>query len=107
MSNFYIINVIIVVALVTIGLRIAPFILMDKLTNNTYLRYIGRKMPVGVMILLVLYTFLHIDFSISPYGLPYILAALVVILIYGYFKNILLAIVGGLFIHLILVNFIF
>ncbi|MFT4021644.1 MAG: AzlD domain-containing protein [Acinetobacter sp.] len=107
MSNFEIFSIIAVVAMITIALRVTPFIVMDKLSKNDYLQFIGQKMPVGVMILLVLYTFLHVDFTTPPYGAAYILAALVVLIIYGFSKNILISIAGGLFAHLFLVNIIF
>ncbi len=97
--------IILTVSVVTVILRVTPFVVMDKLSSNQYLKYIGAKMPVGIMVLLVVYTFLHIDFSTSPYGIPQVVSSLVVFAAYWYSKNALVAIGVGLGVHLSIVNY--
>ena len=97
--------IILTVSAVTVLLRIIPFLAMEKLSSNQYLEYIGTKMPVGIMILLVVYTFLYVDFSKNPYGVPQIVSSLVVFAAYWYSKNALTAIGVGLGIHLSIVNY--
>jgi branched-subunit amino acid transport protein AzlD len=106
-SDTNVLRVIVTVSAVTMGLRLAPFILMAQLSDNQYFKYIGQRMPVGVMTLLVVYSFIHVDFTIEPYGVPQILSALLVLLVYWYRKNALASIGIGVAVHLTLVNFIF
>ena len=104
-SDWNLFLVITTVSIVTFLLRALPFLMKGTLTSSEYITYIGSKMPLGVMCLLVVYTFLDIDVTTAPYGLPQIGAAIVVAAIYLCCKNILLAIAGGLMAHLIIVNY--
>ena len=97
-------SIILTATVVTFALRVAPFILMDRISSNQYLKYIGTKMPIGIMILLVAYTFINTDFLDSPYGIPQIISSLAVLVLYWYLKNPLTAIGIGLMTHLALVN---
>lgn len=96
--------VVLVIAAVTVALRAAPFLAMEALSRNAYLAHLGRKMPVGVMVLLVAYTLQDIDPSVYPYGLPVIGAAAVALLLYWRTRNALVGIGAGLACHLVAVN---
>lgn len=41
---------------VTIALRAAPFVALARLRDSAVVRYLGRTMPAGVMVVLVVYT---------------------------------------------------
>ena len=45
-----------VMFLVTVALRAAPFIALTRLRDSEVVRYLGRAMPAGVMVVLVVYT---------------------------------------------------
>lgn len=45
-----------VMFLVTVVLRAAPFVALTRLRDSAVVRYLGRTMPVGVMVVLVVYT---------------------------------------------------
>ena len=45
-----------VMFLVTIVLRAAPFVALTRLRDSQVVRYLGRTMPAGVMVVLVVYT---------------------------------------------------
>lgn len=97
-------SVIVTISAVTIGLRYAPILLMKKLANNGYLRYLGERMPPGVMILLVLYTLKDQDLTRYPYGLPDLAALALSVVIYWKTRNSLLAIGAGLASYIFAVN---
>jgi len=42
--------------LVTLALRAAPFLALTRLRDSGIVRYLGRTMPAGVMVVLVVYT---------------------------------------------------
>ncbi|MCW7556019.1 AzlD domain-containing protein [Endozoicomonas gorgoniicola] len=103
-DDFTTLLIIITVTIVTFTLRMTPFILMDKISSSQYLKYIGNKMPIGIMIILVAYTFIDTDFLNSPYGVPQLISSLAVLALYWYLKNSLIAIAIGLMTYLTLVN---
>lgn len=45
-----------VMFVVTVALRAAPFVALARLQNSAVVRYLGRTMPAGVMVVLVVYT---------------------------------------------------
>lgn len=45
-----------VMFLVTVALRAAPFVALTRLRDSAVVRYLGRTMPTGVMVVLVVYT---------------------------------------------------
>lgn len=45
-----------VMFLVTVALRAAPFVALARLRDSQVVRYLGRTMPAGVMVVLVVYT---------------------------------------------------
>lgn len=96
--------VILTISVVTVLLRSIPFLALDRLSDNGYLRYLGAKMPTGVMVLLVLYTLKNLDLTRYPYGLPSILALLLSAGLYFKTSNSLSSIGLGLALYLVAVN---
>lgn len=45
-----------VMFVVTMALRAAPFVALTRLRDSRVVRYLGRTMPAGVMVVLVVYT---------------------------------------------------
>lgn len=45
-----------VMFLVTVALRAAPFVALTRLRDSQIIRYLGRTMPAGIMVVLVVYT---------------------------------------------------
>lgn len=45
-----------VMFVVTLVLRAAPFVALTRLRDSQVVRYLGRTMPAGVMVVLVVYT---------------------------------------------------
>jgi branched-subunit amino acid transport protein AzlD len=103
-EDIYVFKVIIVTAAVTVLLRTIPFIAVKTLSSNKYLKFIGKKMPIGVMTLLVTYTLIDIDFSVPPYGLPQLVSLIIALILYWKFNNALLSIGIALILHLLIVN---
>lgn len=103
-NDLDVLAVIAVVALVTVVLRATPFFAMRLLSRNHYLSFLGERMPVGVMVLLVAYTFKDVDFTSYPYGLPPTVSVLVALLFHWLTANALLSIGLGLACHLLIVN---
>jgi branched-subunit amino acid transport protein AzlD len=104
MSDSRAFAVIATISVVTVLLRTIPFLALDRLSTNGYLRYLGTKMPTGVMVLLVAYTLKDLDLTKYPYGLPDILALVLSAGLYWKTSNSLSSIGLGLALYLVAVN---
>lgn len=58
---WYVLSAVLVSAAVTWTLRAAPFAMLAPLRHSALLAYIGDRMPVGVMVILAVYTLRHTD----------------------------------------------
>lgn len=103
-DDLHVLAVICVISVVTVALRAVPFFAIRMLSRSRYLAYLGERMPVGVMVLLVAYTFKDIDFTSYPYGLSPVIALLVSVVFHWLTSNALLSIGLGLASHLVMVN---
>ncbi|MBV9821008.1 MAG: AzlD domain-containing protein [Actinobacteria bacterium] len=104
MSDTRALAVILTISVVTVLLRSVPFLALERLAGNSYLRYLGTKMPTGVMVLLVAYTLKNLDLTKYPYGLPSIGALLLSAGLYWRTSNSLSSIGLGLALYLLAVN---
>lgn len=107
MDNTYVFIVLLIISLITIALRAFPIIIFDKFKEYGLLIYISKKMPVGVMCLLVIYTLKDEDYLREPFGIPILLSSSAAIFLYLKTKNALIAIFGSLFIYLGIENYAF
>ncbi|MEV8193504.1 MULTISPECIES: branched-chain amino acid transporter permease [Rhodococcus] len=55
-SAGYVLGVLAVMFVVTVALRAAPFLALSALKNSAFVDFLGRTMPAGVMVILVMYT---------------------------------------------------
>ncbi len=97
-------SVVVTISVVTFALRAAPFVAMERIANSEFLKYLGARMPVGVMVILVAFTIKDENFFEYPYGLPYVLPATLTIALYIKLRNPLVAILAGLLMHMLIVN---
>ncbi|MCD2119074.1 MULTISPECIES: branched-chain amino acid transporter permease [Rhodococcus] len=52
----YVLGALAVMFVVTVALRSAPFLALSALKNSAFVDFLGRTMPAGVMVILVMYT---------------------------------------------------
>lgn len=103
-SDLYVAAIIATVSLVTIALRLAPFLLIGYLSKSAWITYLSSRMPLGIMFLLVAYTFLGVDFITWPHGLPLLSSAVLLLVVQYVSGNMLLAITAGLCLHVYLLS---
>ncbi len=104
MGDAQAIAVITTISVVTVLLRVIPFLALDRLSSSGYLRYLGAKMPTGVVIMLVAYTLKDLNLTKYPYGVPSILALVLSAGLYWRTSNSLSSIGLGLGLYLTAVN---
>lgn len=99
-------SVLIPVAVVTVLLRSLPFPLLKFLRGNQFIGLLGRMMPVGVMVVLVVYTLFG---QVSAPGgiLASMIGVAVTLLLHMWRKDSGLSILGGTLTYMALVNLVF
>lgn len=84
-----------VISAVTYLLRLAPFLALRRLGDSPAVAFLGRTMPLGVMVILVVYSLSSIDVTTAPYGLREAAALAVTVALHLWRRNVLLSLVGG------------
>ena len=85
-----------VVALVTLGLRFAPFLLFrEKGKTPPLIAYLGQVLPYAIMGMLVVYCLKDVDVTCRPFGIPEGMGCAVGALLRGWERNTVLSRGGG------------
>lgn len=92
-----------VMAGVTILLRFLPFLLFSKGTPKAVL-YLGEVLPRAIMAMLVVYCLKGVSVISSPYGIPELIAVLLVVILHKWKHNTLLSILAGTLCYMFLVQ---
>ena len=100
--------IIVVIAVITFGLRATPFLLFSR-TGSTpkVITYLGNTLPPAVMGMLIIYCLKHINLMRAPFGLPELIAVLAVVGLHIWRRNNLLSILGGTVLYMILIQAVF
>ncbi len=108
MSEWSTLSLILVMALVTAGLRFLPFVIFTKGRKvPEVVAYLGRVLPYAVMAMLVVYCLKGISFVQMPFGLPELISVVLVVVLHVWKRNTLLSIVGGTVCYMLLVQLVF
>lgn len=100
--------IILLVALTTLATRAIPFILFPagkKIPKAV--QYLGKVLPPAVIGMLVVYCFKSVSPLESPFGLPELIAGIVVVILHVWKRNNLLSIGVGTILYMVLVQYVF
>ena len=103
-SAFYPIAVIVITALVTWVLRAFPFLVFGNRPLPEMVHYLGKVLPPAIMTVLVIYCLRETSFAQYPFGIPEIIASLLVIALQWIRRNMYLSIVTGTVCYMILIH---
>ena len=107
MPNTYVLSMVIVAALVTAGLRFAPFLIFGKGRETPpMITYLGKVLPFAIMGMLVVYCLKDISLRTAPFGIPEFLGCILVALLHIWKRNTLLSIGVGTVCYMLMVQFI-
>ena len=95
-----------VMSLVTILLRSLPFLVFRKKVP-AFITYLGRVLPPAIIGMLVIYCLKDTVITSAPFGLPELIAGVMVVLLQAWKRNALLSILCGTVIYMLLVQLIF
>ena len=97
-----------VAVLVTMVTRFLPFLIFgEKRRTPPIIEYLGTVLPCAIMGMLVVYCLKDVSFLTSPFGLPELIACIVVAALHIWKRNSLLSIGGGTVCYMLLVQLVF
>ena len=98
--------IITVTVVITALIRFAPFLIFHKGTPK-HIMYLGKVLPHAVMGMLVVYCLKNVSIISAPFGVPELLAVLVVVLLHKWKHNTLLSVGVGTVCYMLLVQMVF
>ncbi len=108
MPDIHSVLLIVVIALVTVLLRVLPFAVFGrKRETPAFISYLGKVLPFAIMGMLVVYCLRNTTFVEYPYGIPEIVSCLLVAVLHLWKKNTLISIIGGTACYMVLVQIVF
>lgn len=102
MFSWHAFILVLIMGVVTAGIRFAPFIVFKKKTP-LWVIYLGQVFPYAIMAILFVYSIKDIQF-VSHQGLAVLLASISVILLHKWQHSTILSILGGTVIYMILIQ---
>lgn len=97
-----------VAVLVTMATRFLPFLIFgEKRKTPAIIEYLGKVLPCAIMGMLVVYCLKDVSFLSTPFGLPELIACVVVAALHVWKRNSLLSIGGGTVCYMLLVQLVF
>ena len=97
-----------VMALVTVAIRVVPFVLFDR--GNTppkWVETLGKLLPPACMSVLVIYCLRNIDITSGNHGLPDLICVAVAMGLHAWKRNTLLSICVSTILYMVLIQLIF
>ena len=95
-----------VMSLVTILLRFLPFLVFRKKVPPC-ITYLGRVLPPAIIGMLVIYCLKDTVITSAPFGLPELIAGVMVVLLQAWKRNALLSILCGTIVYMRLIQLVF
>jgi branched-subunit amino acid transport protein AzlD len=100
----YLIGAVAVAAAVTWSLRALPFTVLGPLRASSAVRYLGARMPLGVLVILLAYSVRDLPLAHPALALPTVLALAATMGLHLWRHNAVLSILGGTAVHVLLVS---
>ncbi len=97
--------IILTAAIVTLLIRALPFIVFSKRTPDSIL-YLGKVLPYAIIPMLVVYCLKSVSVLKAPYGIPELIA-LIVVCIHKWKHSTLLSILLGTITYMFLIQTVF
>lgn len=98
----YVAAVVLVAAAITWTLRAVPFAVLTAMRESPAVRYLSGHMPLGVMLILAVYTLRDVPTATALAALPFAAAVAVTVGLHLWRGHALLSIVAGTAVHVVL-----
>lgn len=102
------IAIIAVVAAVTFLTRALPFLIFKNTAElPEKIVYLGKVLPMAIMLCLVIYCLRNTTFLIWPYGIPELISVGVVVILHVWKRNNMISIISGTLLYMFLIQIVF
>ena len=99
---------ILIMAGVTFFIRGLPFLLFPgNKKTPAYIMYLGKVLPFAIIGMLVVYCFKNVYVVAAPFGIPELIALVVIVILHVWKRNTLVSIGGGTLLYMFLVQVLF
>lgn len=99
---------ILIMAGVTFFIRGLPFLLFPgNKKTPAYIMYLGKVLPFAIIGMLVVYCFKNVSVITAPFGIPELIALVVIVILHVWKRNTLVSIGGGTLLYMFLVQVLF
>lgn len=99
---------IMVMAFVTFALRAIPFLVFGNGKNvHPAVTYLGKVLPYAIIGMLVVYCLKSTTILQAPYGIPELIASILVVVLHVWRRNTLLSVGVGTMCYMLLVQLVF
>ena len=98
----YLVAVVGLAAALTWGLRAAPFAVLAPMRHSAVVGYLSRHVPLGVMLILAVYTLRDVPTASAVDALPFAAAVAVTVGLHLWRRNALVSILAGTALHVAL-----
>lgn len=105
-SNTYAVIAIAIMAGVTFLLRVLPFLIFRDGNAPAYIEFLGKFLPYAIIGMLVVYCLKSVSFVSAPFGIPELIAVVLVAALHIWKRNTLLSIISGTVCYMLLIHFI-
>lgn len=102
--NTHAVAAIAVMALVTLLLRVLPFLLFQEGKVPACIGFLGKYLPYAIIGMLVVYCLKDISVLHAPFGLPELFSVILVAVLHIWKRNTLLSITAGTAFYMILIR---
>lgn len=93
---------------VTFFIRGLPFLLFPgNKKTPAYIMYLGKVLPFAIIGMLVVYCFKNVSAISAPFGIPELIALVVIVFLHVWKRNTLISIGGGTLLYMFLVQVLF
>lgn len=97
-----------VIALGTALTRFLPFwVFPANKPAPRFIKYLGKVLPGAVFGLLIVYCLKNVSLMAAPYGLPELIAIVIVVALHLWKRQMLLSVAAGTISYMLLVQFVF
>lgn len=107
MGNAQVLLMIGVMSLVTVLLRIFPFLVFREKKTPAYITFLGKYLPYAIIGMLVVYCLKDVSVTHAPFGIPELISVVLVALLHFWKRNTLISIVCGTACYMILTQVVF
>ena len=92
----------------TFFIRGLPFLLFPgNKKTPAYIMYLGKVLPFAIIGMLVVYCFKNVSVVAAPFGIPELIALVVIVILHVWKRNTLVSIGGGTLLYMFLVQVLF